>query len=641
MATLAAISCSVDSVDNLSAGKGLSFNVVIEDAPGLKSGDLELRSENGEIPLVLQRVVNTKSVQINNEATFRTVYNNSFIVEGSEGGSKVFHANAVYNTATGFWDLQNSTYEWLPGHILEVVALASEFNDTETSNFFQGINYGGAPANTSFYYTLPEEPNQKDLLIGYFKGKLPPEPTTGKGTVSLKFNHPLTSIQFVVGDMPENTSLTVNSISLVDLDETAHCTTSFGVPITYTWDNYSGTVTYSKTFDNTGDNPEAADLEPGDPLVVGDATFIVLPRKFPHNSNAKILVNVTEYNRTYDVEASLADQEWKPGETNVYSISYHGTKQAILNNGPDVNQAMKTLAGGAGNIQHIVFKVDSDIVTETEVQEATRWPIYLKWDNPTKTMTIATSDLVMYTGSNAANLFSGLTALQDITGLTLLNTKNCVNMSGMFQSCYALQSVDLSNFNTEKVTDFSLMFAYLKTMTSLDLSSFRTDSVIGMGGMFRGSGTGANLNSLTSITFGDHFQLPNNKSFAYTFAYSRLGQNVNNGAIDLSMFKCSQLQDLEYMFSDSPYVKSVDLSGLGVNATIFFAPSVFYGTAVTEINFGPNITFSRLRTVDTAGFFSTTSSHIVVTCNEAAEAKLKTFGGYSASKVTFQRPTTD
>ena len=177
-----------------------------------------------------------------------------------------------------------------------------------------------------------------------------------------------------------------------------------------------------------------------------------------------------------------------------------------------------------------------------------------------------------------------------------------------------------------------MMFAYLRAMTTLDLTSFRTDNVRGMGGMFRGTDRNTR-NSLTSITFGEHFNIPNNKSFAYTFAFTNL-----SGALDLSMFRSTNLQDLEYMFESSPNITSVDLSGLGENSTLFFAPSVFYGTGVTSINFGPDITFGGLNYRDTEGFFSTNTSRIVVTCNQAAENKLKTFGGYSASKVTFQRP---
>ncbi len=622
MVAMAAVSCSIDSPDSISSKNGLSFDVVLENNLGTRSGDIELKSENGETPLILQRIIDTRSVQVDNEATFKTVFNGSFEVEGSEGGANtVFHSTAAYNSTSGLWDLQNSTYVWKPFKTLEVVALAAD-SDFDNTAFFRGINYNGTPKSSgSFDYTVPANLSPKDLLIGYYKGE------ASTGTVSLKFNHPLTSLQFKVGDMPAGATLTVNSISLVDIDKSAHCIVAFDSnETTYSWNNYSGKVSYTKTFDN----PQA--MTPGTVFVDGDDTFIVLPRKFPHNTEAKIVVNVTEFNRTYDVYASLADQEWKPGETNVYAITYQGQKSAILNNGPDVNLAIKSMAN-VNQIRHIRFVVDTNVTSGVEVQEPTRWPIYLSWDNPSKTVTIATSDLTIHTGSDASHLFDGLTALESIINLDLLNTSNCVNMAAMFASCSSLTSVDLSNFETDKVTNMSLMFAYLRSMTSLDLSSFRTDSVTGMGGMFRGTSESVR-NSLTSITFGEHFQIPNNKSFAYTFAFTNL-----SGALDLSMFRCTNLQDLEYMFQSSPSITSVDLSGLGENSTIFFAPSVFFHTGVTSINFGPEITFAGLRAADTDGFFSTNTSRIVVTCNQAAENKLKTFGGYSASKVTFQRPT--
>lgn len=615
MAALAAISCNVDSVDNPSSGKALSFNVVFENEVGSKSGDLELRSENGEIPIVLQRVPGTKSVQINNEGSFVSVYEGNFEVEGNEGGSNVFHADAIYNSGTGLWDLQNSTYKWKPGHVLEVVAAAADFN---TSDFFDGITYNGSPSTTNFYYTLPDTPTQKDFLVGYYKGG------ASTGTVSLKFNHPLTSVQFKVGEMPDGATLTVNSISLVGLDKTARCIASFGSPTTYAWSNYSETVSYTKTFEN------AQPMTPGTPIVDGDATFIVIPRKFPHDTEAKIVVNVTEYNRTYDVYASLSDQEWKPGETNVYAISFQGSRKAVLTNGPDVNKAMKTLAGGAENIEHIVFEVESDVTSETEVQAPTQWPIYLSWDAATKTIKITTSDITISTGPNAASLFQGLTALQDISGLNLLNTRNAVDMSSMFESCYALASVDLSNFYTDNVTNMSLMFAYLKTMTSLDLSSFNTKNVLGIGGMFRGIDS-ANRSSLTSITFGDHFTLDNNETFAFTFARTKFT------SLDLSIFKSDHLRDLEYMFEDCPFLQSVDLSGLGENADVHLVQGMLSSSAIRTINFGPTLTFERTTTTGASEFFSDSHS-VTVICNETAERKLKTFGQYNASRVTFQRP---
>lgn len=623
MVVWAAVSCSIDSLDSISSKNGLSFDVVLDNNLGTRSGDIELKSENGETPLILQRVVDTRSVQVNNEATFKTVFNNSFEVEGSEGGANtVFHSTAAYNSTSGLWDLQNSTYVWKPFKTLEVVALAAD-SDFDNTAFFRGINYNGTPKSSgSFDYTVPANLSPKDLLIGYYKGE------ASTGTVSLKFNHPLTSLQFMVGNMPAGATLTVNSISLVDIDKSAHCIVTFDSnETTYSWNNYSGKVSVTKTFDN----PQP--MTPGTVFVNGDDTFIVLPRKFPHNTEAKIVVNVTEYNRTYDVYASLADQEWKPGETNVYAISFQGSRQAVLTNGPDLNLAMSTIAGGADQIKHIVFEVNKSSVTSgTEVQEALQWPIYMNWDATSQTITFSTSDITIHTGTNAAQLFRGLTALEDITGLTLLNTRKAVDMSFMFESCYALQSVDLSNFNTENVTNMSEMFSRLSTMTTLDLSSFNTEKVLGMGGMFRGRNRN-NKSSLTSINFGENFGSTNNLSFAFTFAYTKFTE------LDLSFFTCDHLQDIESMFSDCTSLQSVDLSGWGVNSSLTFAQAFLSGsTQIRSINFGPNITFSGLTSfASRENFFPTLTGqvHCVITCNATAEENIKRFETFKANRYSF------
>ena len=624
IAALAAVSCNIESQDNL-ATKGLSFNVVLENEVGAKSGDIELRSESGEIPLVLQRVVDTKSVQINNEASFISVYNGSFEVEGNVGGNTVFHANAVYNSSTGLWDLQNSTYKWKPGQIIEIVATASNFNNDD---FFDGIYYGGTPSSSNYDYTLPSEPNAKDLLVGYFKGEV-----GNDGCVALKFNHPLTSLQFKVGALPDGSTLRVNSISIEGLDEEAHCIATFGeAATTYQWSNYDGTVTYNKTF-------SGEPLNPGAPLIDGEATFIVIPRTFPDNTEAKIVVNVTEYNRTYDVYASLGGHEWKPGETTVYAISYVGTRQAILTNGPDLNREMVRLAGAASNIKKVKFEVGVDVSSGSEVQAATQWPIYMNWDAASQTITISTSDQSIHTSTNASRYFNGLTALEEIIGLDLLDTSNALDMSYMFASCYALPEVELKNFNTENVTNMSYMFAYLRNMEEVDLSSFKTDNVLTIGHMFRGTRTkvGSNYvyyrNSLLRINFGEHFQLPKVESLAYTFAYTKME------SLDISAFAPQKVLDTESMFLNTT-IQSIDMSNFGVNPYLFFAQSMFEGsTSLRSLNFGNSMTFQGITTAaGRQGFFPalTGSTRLIVKCNQAAEQRLRNYP--NADHVTFERP---
>ncbi|BDR59578.1 mucin-binding protein [Xylocopilactobacillus apicola] len=74
-------------------------------------------------------------------------------------------------------------------------------------------------------------------------------------------------------------------------------------------------------------------------------------------------------------------------------------------------------------------------------------------------------------------LFSYLTNLQQIEGLTNFDTSNVTNMSGMFQLCCSLQSLDLSNFDTSNVKYMGLMFSMCQSLASLDLSNFDTKKV--------------------------------------------------------------------------------------------------------------------------------------------------------------------
>ena len=54
--------------------------------------------------------------------------------------------------------------------------------------------------------------------------------------------------------------------------------------------------------------------------------------------------------------------------------------------------------------------------------------------------------------------FCTMTNLQSITGIAYLNTSQITDMYGMFASCNALTSLDVSNFNTANVTNMDLMF---------------------------------------------------------------------------------------------------------------------------------------------------------------------------------------
>ena len=74
--------------------------------------------------------------------------------------------------------------------------------------------------------------------------------------------------------------------------------------------------------------------------------------------------------------------------------------------------------------------------------------------------------------------------LTTIEGIEYLNTENVTNMSSMFSGCWALTTLDLSNFDTKNVTNMSYMFHCCYDLKTLDLLNFDTQNVTDMEGMF-------------------------------------------------------------------------------------------------------------------------------------------------------------
>ena len=80
--------------------------------------------------------------------------------------------------------------------------------------------------------------------------------------------------------------------------------------------------------------------------------------------------------------------------------------------------------------------------------------------------------------------FYNLTAIEN---LNILDTANVKNMSCMFCDCYALTSLDLSNFNTANVTDMYWMFSDCRALTTICASNkWNTDKVTRSESMFGG-----------------------------------------------------------------------------------------------------------------------------------------------------------
>lgn len=99
-------------------------------------------------------------------------------------------------------------------------------------------------------------------------------------------------------------------------------------------------------------------------------------------------------------------------------------------------------------------------------------------------------------------MFSNCEKLETLD-LSSFNTENVGSMKGMFGSCRALKQVDLSSFNTEQVTNMHYMFYCCYELTKLDLSNFNTEKVDEMRDMFLGCHNLAELD-LRSFSFNLH-----------------------------------------------------------------------------------------------------------------------------------------
>ena len=97
------------------------------------------------------------------------------------------------------------------------------------------------------------------------------------------------------------------------------------------------------------------------------------------------------------------------------------------------------------------------------------------------------------------SLFEGCFNLNSLD-ISNLNTEYIEDMSYMFSNCRKLTSIDLSNFNTRNVKNMKWMFVDCQSLTSIDLSKFDTSSVTQIDSMFW------NSVSLTSIDI-SHFDL--------------------------------------------------------------------------------------------------------------------------------------
>ena len=148
---------------------------------------------------------------------------------------------------------------------------------------------------------------------------------------------------------------------------------------------------------------------------------------------------------------------------------------------------------------------------------------------------------------------STITAMDSGSKLTFLDlsnldTRQVVNMYGMFMGCNALLDLNLSSFNTDNVVDMGYMFMGCSSLSTLSLSTFNTSMVTNM--------------------------------------YAMFGACYDLKILDLNNFNTSGLETMGHMFSDCRSLINLNLSSFNTSkVTSVFR--LFFGTlSLQEVTVG-------------------------------------------------------
>ena len=144
------------------------------------------------------------------------------------------------------------------------------------------------------------------------------------------------------------------------------------------------------------------------------------------------------------------------------------------------------------------------------------------------------------------------------TSKSTLNTKtqtalnsgcyNFSNMSYMFNNCYKLTTVDVSNWDTSKVTNMHKTFSNCRALTTLDVSKWDTSSVTNMSGMFEF------CNALTTLDTSDW------DTSNVTDMYGMFYGCYKLTTLDLSNWDTSSVTNMSGMFYLCGELISLDVS---------------------------------------------------------------------------------
>ena len=238
----------------------------------------------------------------------------------------------------------------------------------------------------------------------------------------------------------------------------------------------------------------------------------------------------------YTTDASAEDTQ-SPFEINMKFDDMAGLASFFVDGNEIIGDGVKKIEvyGYAGPQNVLYAEVEGTAMTlkhgllpESGAYEYNGTPFWAEAFNVNVTTATVDKTCKDYAGANLANLFSNMSKLTAIDGLTNLNTANVTSMRGLFSMCGALTSLDLSGFNTENVTDMSNMFNNCSALTSLDLSGFNTANVTEMPAMF------GSCSSLATINVGKSWNTDKVTNSTYMFYGDTKLPNFDSDKIDVT-----------------------------------------------------------------------------------------------------------
>ena len=166
--------------------------------------------------------------------------------------------------------------------------------------------------------------------------------------------------------------------------------------------------------------------------------------------------------------------------------------------------------------------------------------------------------------TNMQDMFFNNSLLDNID-VSTFNTKNVIDMGGMFARCGFI-SLDLSNFNTENLANILVeeyrrnrsIFSNCSSLTTIDLSSFNTKKITAFGG----SSSGSMFSDCSSLTTLD---LSNFNTSNVTQMFSMFQQCSSLTSLNLSSFNTFQVTDMSYMFRVCSSLTTLDLSSFNTS----------------------------------------------------------------------------